>query len=134
MFTSLISRSTVRISEVTKFRMMYKWSTFKVATQLKLEGRLEGENVCGEEEERELIRTIMNRVTRDLKLHKIPPPELIKVRSSLSFFITYLITENVLQYVLPTKMIHHDRMLQTLLYQVDSGVYGVAKFPGVGTQ
>ena len=126
MFTSLISRSTIRISEVRKFQMMLKWSTFKVATQLKSEGRLEGENKCSLEEQKEQIQTIMNRVTRDLKLHKIPPSDLIKV--SCAFSPSCYNFSCILQYVLPTKMIRHDRMLQTLLYQADSGVYGVAKY------
>lgn len=89
MFTSLISRTTLALSECGKFQVMLRWANHKV-----------GEN--GKHRELQLI---MNRLTRDLKFHKIPPNELITI-------------------VLPSKTINHERILSTLLYQVDSGVYG----------
>lgn len=127
MFTSLVSRPTIRMTEVRKFQVMLKWATYKVASQLQNEERVRGENKCEPDEQEEMVRVIMNRLTRDLKLHKIPPADLIKVSSET---IIELILKNVLffQFVLPTKMIRHDRMLQTLLYQADSGFYGVAKY------
>lgn len=46
----------------------------------------------------------MERLARDLKLHRISPQELIKI-------------------VLPTKAIKNERILETLMYQANSGMY-----------
>lgn len=48
----------------------------------------------------------MERLTRDLKLHRITPNELIKI-------------------VLPTKAIKNERILETLMYQANSGIYRI---------
>lgn len=48
----------------------------------------------------------MERLTRDLKLHRITPQELIKI-------------------VLPTKAIKNERILETLMYQANSGIYRI---------
>lgn len=52
------------------------------------------------------FRCIMERLTRDLKLHRITPQELIKI-------------------VLPTKAIKNERILETLMYQANSGIYRI---------
>ncbi|XP_065311271.1 uncharacterized protein rsh isoform X1 [Dermacentor albipictus] len=54
------------------------------------------------------LQCTMNRLTRDLKLYLIPPQELIKV-------------------VLPTKTISHEEILDTLLYQADTGMFRVRR-------
>jgi hypothetical protein len=48
------------------------------------------------------FRCIMERLARDLKLHRISPQELIKI-------------------VLPSKAIKNERILETLMYQANSG-------------
>lgn len=48
----------------------------------------------------------MDRLTRDLKLHRISPQELIKI-------------------VLPSKAIKNERILETLMYQANSGMYRI---------
>lgn len=70
MFASLISRSTLSLSECAKFQVMLKWATNKL-----------GENSKPRE-----LELMMNRLTRDLKFHKIPPNELITV-SNCTLFI-----------------------------------------------
>lgn len=45
----------------------------------------------------------MERLARDLKLHRISPQELIKI-------------------VLPSKAIKNERILETLMYQANSGM------------
>lgn len=50
------------------------------------------------------FRCIMDRLARDLKLHRISPQELIKI-------------------VLPSKAIKNERILETLMYQANSGQY-----------
>lgn len=52
------------------------------------------------------FRCTMERLTRDLKLYNISPTDLIKV-------------------VLPTKAIRNERILDTLMYQANSGMYRV---------
>lgn len=52
------------------------------------------------------FRCIMERLARDLKLHRISPQELIKV-------------------VLPSKAIKNERILETLMYQANSGMYRI---------
>jgi RAP1 GTPase activating protein 1 len=52
------------------------------------------------------FRCIMERLGRDLKLHRISPQELIKI-------------------VLPSKAIKNERILETLMYQANSGMYRI---------
>uniref|UniRef100_T1JIJ7 Rap-GAP domain-containing protein n=1 Tax=Strigamia maritima TaxID=126957 RepID=T1JIJ7_STRMM len=52
------------------------------------------------------FRCTMERLTRDLKLYNISPNELIKI-------------------VLPTKAIRNERILETLMYQANTGMYKV---------
>lgn len=52
------------------------------------------------------FRCIMERLARDLKLHRISPQELIKI-------------------VLPSKAIKNERILETLMYQANSGMYRI---------
>lgn len=48
------------------------------------------------------FKCTMERLTRDLKLHRISPQELIKI-------------------VLPSKAIKNEKILETLMYQANSG-------------
>lgn len=52
------------------------------------------------------FRCIMERLGRDLKLERISPQELIKI-------------------VLPSKAIKNERILDTLVYQANSGMYRI---------
>ena len=52
------------------------------------------------------FRCCMDRLTRDLKLYRIPPTDLIKT-------------------VLPSKAIRNEKILETLMVQANSGMYRV---------
>lgn len=67
MFASLMSRSSLSLSECAKFQVMLKWATNKLGRDCKPRD----------------LEVMMTRLTRDLKFHKIPPNELITVSSYL---------------------------------------------------
>lgn len=79
MLTTIISRRTLLLNETLKFQVMLQWSLFKV-TKGHYIGYERPNNLtitqCQE------LQVIMNRLTRDLKLSKIPPQDLIKVSKS----------------------------------------------------
>ncbi|XP_055930651.1 uncharacterized protein LOC129960928 isoform X2 [Argiope bruennichi] len=91
MFQMILGRD-LNISEVTKFQVMLQWANYKIEMSTSVDPRE--------------LECIMNRLTRDLKLQKIPPQELIRV-------------------ILPTKTISNQRILETLLYQADTGMYRI---------
>lgn len=84
------------ITEIRKFEAMLAWANNRVAQKQsasKVNERLE-------------FRCIMDRLTRDLKLQKISPQDLIKI-------------------VLPSKAVKNERILETLMLQANSGMYRV---------
>ncbi|GBL74425.1 Signal-induced proliferation-associated 1-like protein 1 [Araneus ventricosus] len=91
MFQMILGRD-LNISEVSKFQVMLQWANYKIEMSTNVDPRE--------------LECIMNRLTRDLKLQKIPPQELIRV-------------------ILPTKTISNQRILETLLWQADTGMYRI---------
>ncbi|XP_037039105.1 uncharacterized protein LOC119076446 isoform X4 [Bradysia coprophila] len=91
----MIMCRNLEIPEIRKFEAMLAWGRNKVKQKLsaKVDARLE-------------FRCIMDRLTRDLKLHRITPNELIKI-------------------VLPSKAIKNERILETLMYQANSGIFRI---------
>lgn len=85
----------LEISEIRKFEAMLAWARHKIKQKLsaKVDSRVE-------------FRCIMDRLTRDLKLSKISPQELIKI-------------------VLPSKAIKNERILETLMVQANTGVFRI---------
>uniref|UniRef100_A0A8D8EV68 Rap1 GTPase-activating protein 1 n=1 Tax=Culex pipiens TaxID=7175 RepID=A0A8D8EV68_CULPI len=85
----------LEIPEVRKFEAMLAWAKHKVKskTSAKTDAKVE-------------FRCTMERLARDLKLHRISPQELIKI-------------------VLPSKAIKNERILETLMYQANSGMYRI---------
>lgn len=85
----------LEISEIRKFEAMLAWAHHKIKQKLsaKVDARVE-------------FRCIMDRLTRDLKLQRITPQELIKI-------------------VLPSKAIKNERILETLMYQANTGVFRI---------
>jgi hypothetical protein len=90
MFTSLISRPTLSVNECKKFQVMLKWATNRVRFGPSVTmGRSYiptalGDQVTQQQEplpslKKRELQVVMNRLTRDLKLHKIPANELITV-------------------------------------------------------
>ena len=96
MLTTILSRRTLLITETLKFQVMLQWSLFKVTKGHYI--GLERPATLTPSESQEL-QLIMNRLTRDLKLAKIPAQDLIKVcffsqiDSNYSFFFLFLITD-----------------------------------------
>ena len=81
MFTSLISRASLSVTECHKFQVMLRWATNRVMGGKRLppiDSAFDRTDQLPSGKRREL-QIIMNRLTRDLKLHKIPPQELITV-------------------------------------------------------
>lgn len=76
MLTTILSRKTVIISETLKFQVMLQWSLFKV-TKGHYIGYERPPTLTNHQSAE--LQVIMNRLTRDLKLAKIPPQDLIKV-------------------------------------------------------
>lgn len=91
----MIMCRNLEIPEVRKFEAMLAWAKNKVKQKVSAKTDVKVE-----------FRCIMERLTRDLKLHRISPQELIKV-------------------VLPSKAIKNERILETLMYQANSGMYRI---------
>lgn len=91
----MIMCRNLEIPEIRKFEAMLAWARHKIKQKLsvKVDARVE-------------FRCIMDRLTRDLKLHRITPQELIKV-------------------VLPSKAIKNERILETLMYQANTGIFRI---------
>ncbi|KAI5699511.1 hypothetical protein M8J75_003975 [Diaphorina citri] len=91
----MIMCRNLEVSEVKKFEAMLTWARHKIKakTSTKYDAKLE-------------FKCIMERLSRDLKLYRITPQDLIKV-------------------VLPTKAIKNERILETLMYQANSGMYRI---------
>ena len=94
MFTSLISRPTLNVNECKKFQVMLKWATNRVrfgpsvTTGRSYIPTALGDQVTQQQEplpnlKKRELQVVMNRLTRDLKLHKIPANELITVSNGL---------------------------------------------------
>ncbi|XP_011882633.1 PREDICTED: uncharacterized protein LOC105570208 isoform X1 [Vollenhovia emeryi] len=82
----------LELAEVKKFEAMLNWAKHRIKTKsTKIDAKVE-------------FKCIMDRLSRDLKLHKITPQELIRI-------------------VLPSKVIKNERILETLMYQANSGIY-----------
>lgn len=75
MLQTILTRQNLNLSETRKFQVMLQWSLHKVKTdRTDLQRNDKMQNMKVNE-----LQAIMNRLTRDLKLHKIPPQDLIKV-------------------------------------------------------
>jgi hypothetical protein len=82
MLQTILTRQNINLSETKKFQVMFQWSLHKVKNE-KLDNQ-RNEKISNANEKISTARVselqaIMNRLTRDLKLHKIPPQDLIKV-------------------------------------------------------
>lgn len=84
------------ITEIRKFEAMLAWANNRVAQK----------GAPSRELERIEFYSIMDRLTRDLKLAKIAPQDLIKI-------------------VLPSKAVKNERILETLMLQANTGMYRV---------
>ena len=94
----MIMSRNLEIPELHKFDAMFKWSKHRIRLKNpanKLEAKLE-------------FRSCMERLSKDLKLYKISPQDLIKT-------------------VLPSKAIKNERILETLMFQANSGMYRYTK-------
>nr|XP_023020456.1 uncharacterized protein LOC111509018 [Leptinotarsa decemlineata] len=89
----MIMSRNLDVPEIAKFQAIHEWAKHKIKnkTSNKLDAKLE-------------FRGIMERLTRELKLYRITPQEIIKI-------------------VLPSKTIKNERILETLMFQASSGMY-----------
>ncbi|XP_066245505.1 uncharacterized protein rsh isoform X4 [Euwallacea similis] len=91
----MIMCRNLEIPEIRKFESMLSWARHKIRTKTSSKLDAKLEFKC-----------IMERLARDLKLYRISPQELIKV-------------------VLPSKAIKNERILETLMFQANSGMYRI---------
>ena len=91
MLQTILTRQNTNLSETRKFQVMFQWSLHKVKADRP--DALRNDNKYQSVRVNEL-QTIMNRLTRDLKLHKIPPQDLIKVSVEHHFFLTLFLIIN----------------------------------------
>ncbi|XP_065159412.1 uncharacterized protein rsh isoform X3 [Atheta coriaria] len=91
----MIMCRNLEVPEVRKFEAMLSWARHKIRTKTSSKLDAKLEFKC-----------IMERLARDLKLYRITPQELIKV-------------------VLPSKAIKNERILETLMFQANSGMYRI---------
>ena len=91
----MIMSRNLETPEIRKFDVMLQWTKHKVRTKApsRVDARIE-------------FKCTMERLTRDLKLYRISPQELIKI-------------------VLPSKAIKNERILETLMFQANSGMYRI---------
>ncbi|XP_014664555.1 PREDICTED: uncharacterized protein LOC106806909 [Priapulus caudatus] len=89
-FTIIICRELRTVSEIEKFQSMLAWAKYYLRRQRHPKGRAS-----------EDLKTIMDRLSQDLKLHKISPNDLIKV-------------------VRPSMCIDADRIVAALTYLSNS--------------
>ena len=86
----------LEIPEIHKFEAMLKWAKHYIKKQGykdKIDAKID-------------FRACMERLSRDLKLYRISPQDLIKT-------------------VLPSKAIKNERILETLMFQANSGMYRI---------
>ncbi|XP_039293776.1 uncharacterized protein LOC111044358 [Nilaparvata lugens] len=91
----MIMCRNLEVPEVRKFEAMLGWARHRIRTKTSSKLDAKVEFKC-----------IMERLARDLKLYRISPQELIKV-------------------VLPSKAIKNERILETLMFQANSGMYRI---------
>ncbi|CAH0625546.1 unnamed protein product [Chrysodeixis includens] len=91
----MIMCRNLEVPEVRKFEAMLSWARNKIKAKSANKTDAKNEFKC-----------TMERLARDLKLYRISPQELIKV-------------------VLPSKAIKNERILETLMYQANSGMYRI---------
>ncbi|XP_058792517.1 uncharacterized protein LOC131664988 isoform X2 [Phymastichus coffea] len=88
----MIMGRSLEVVEIKKFEAMINWATNRTKTMTSaVDANAEFKN-------------IMDRLSRDLKLYRITPQELIKI-------------------VLPSKSIKNEKILETLMFQANSGIY-----------
>ncbi|XP_023248561.1 uncharacterized protein LOC106638170 [Copidosoma floridanum] len=87
----MIMNRGLELVEIKKFEAMLGWAKNRIKNKSEAEASVE-------------FKGIMERLSKDLKLYRITPQELIKI-------------------VLPSKSIKHERILETLMYQANTGIY-----------
>ncbi|KAJ9600031.1 hypothetical protein L9F63_009673, partial [Diploptera punctata] len=91
----MIMCRNLEVPEIRKFEAMLGWARHKIRSKTSSKLDAKLEFKC-----------IMERLARDLKLYRISPQELIKI-------------------VLPSKAIKNERILETLMFQANSGMYRI---------
>ncbi|KAE8743030.1 hypothetical protein FOCC_FOCC011353 [Frankliniella occidentalis] len=100
----MIMCRSLEVPEVRKFEAMLGWARHRIRS--KTSSKMDAKLE---------FKMIMERLARDLKLYRISPQELIKI-------------------VLPSKAIKNERILETLMFQANSGIYRVQETDMEGYQ
>lgn len=89
-FTIIICRELKCVAEIDKFHTMLAWAKYFIRRQRQAKGRVTDD-----------LRSVMDRLSQDLKLHKISPNDLIKI-------------------VQPSQTIANDRIIAALTYHANA--------------
>ncbi|XP_035704947.1 uncharacterized protein LOC110846270 isoform X3 [Folsomia candida] len=92
----MVMSRNLEVAEIRKFEAMLAWARHKIRS------RPSTSKVDAKIE----FKCTMERLARDLKLYRISPQDLIKI-------------------VLPSKAIKNERILETLMFQANSGMYRI---------
>uniref|UniRef100_A0A0P5R790 Rap gtpase-activating protein n=1 Tax=Daphnia magna TaxID=35525 RepID=A0A0P5R790_9CRUS len=92
----MIMARNLEVPEVRKFEAMLQWAKHKIRTR----------GAASRVDAKIEFRCTMERLTRDLRFYRISPQDLIKI-------------------VLPSKAIKNERILETLMFQANSGMYRI---------
>ena len=111
MVTMIMARN-LEIPEIHKFEAMLKWAK----NMIKKQGYQNKSDAKAD------FRACMDRLSRDLKLYRISP----QVGSCSKRFHSNLFQlQDLIKTVLTSKTIKNERILETLMFQANSGMYRI---------
>ena len=119
----MIMARNLEIPEIHKFEAMLKWAKNYIKNQgyqNKSDAKLD-------------FRACMERLSRDLKLYRISPqveshhiPHIEYGPTSIQGVISHIyFCQDLIKTVLPSKTIKNERILETLMFQANSGMYRI---------
>ena len=115
MVTMIMARN-LEIPEIHKFEAMLKWAKNYIKNQ----------GYQNKSDAKADFRACMDRLSRDLKLYRISPQ--VKMSNfdegHFLFFLKYFF-QDLIKTVLPSKTIKNERILETLMFQANSGMYRI---------
>ncbi|ODM93846.1 Rap1 GTPase-activating protein 1, partial [Orchesella cincta] len=92
----MVMSRNLEVAEIRKFEAMLAWARHKIRSR----------PATSKVDAKMEFKCTMERLARDLKLYRISPQDLIKI-------------------VLPSKAIKNERILETLMFQANSGMYRI---------
>ena len=112
----MIMARNLEIPEIHKFEAMLKWAKNYIKNQ----------GYQNKSDAKADFRACMDRLSRDLKLYRISPQVKMSNFDEVHslFFLKYFF-QDLIKTVLPSKTIKNERILETLMFQANSGMYRI---------